>query len=176
MLDAADLLTSQDESIAMLQQVVDGAVTADIHDDAPLTLEQAVRLPELGGSYTVNPELRSPSEAVKVKTLRLVIQRGELACLRPNTKNLYVTRRQIREWLDKCRGPRTATQSSSSTRQDTTRQASSKARLTGTSTTKDVRSPTTPNTDLTSEELARRTLSQLRQRAGFTSRRNTPKS
>jgi len=100
-----------------------GAFPADLDDDAPLTLEQAVCLPELGGSYTVNGELRSPSEAVKVKTLRGAIDRGEID---PGWKgkNLFVTRRMIREWLDRCRNEGKKRTSSSGARAGTSKAGS----------------------------------------------------
>jgi hypothetical protein len=122
--DAVNLLVSQDESIALLQRVADGAVAADIDDDAPLTLEQAVCLPELGGSYTVNDELRSPSEAVKVKTLRGAIDRGEIVPGWKDRKNMFVTRRMLREWLERCLAEGKKRTSSSGARAGTNRAGS----------------------------------------------------
>lgn len=61
----------------------------EIHDDAPLKLERAVHLPELAGAFST-------------KTLRAAIAAGRLRILRPNTKNIYTTRRFIREWLESC--------------------------------------------------------------------------
>lgn len=93
----------EDEDIlTTLEALMEGSMPAEIHDDAPLTLEQAVCLPELGGSYTVNPELRSPAEKITVKTLRNAISRGDIAPGWKDSKNLFVTRRMIREWQEKC--------------------------------------------------------------------------
>src|SRR5690606_4871374 len=116
-----------------------------------------------------------PSETVKVKTLRGAIERGEIE---PGWKgkNLFVTRKMIRGWLEKCQDQGTQTRNSSSTRPATTRPGGSRAKPTGMSMTRDGRSPTTSPGASTSEDLARETLKQLRQRAGFTSRRNTPRT
>lgn len=74
----------------------------DPHLDAPLKLDEAVCLPELGGVLTVDPGSRIPSESFSVKTLRAAVAAGQLAVIRPNSKNLYVTRRTIKDWLEQC--------------------------------------------------------------------------
>lgn len=83
--------------------VLEKALTEkDLHLDAPLKLDEAICLPELGGVLTVDPGSRIPSESFTVKTLRAAIAAGQLAVVRPNSKNLYVTRRTIKDWLDRC--------------------------------------------------------------------------
>lgn len=93
------------EILDQLSLIFDGAMPAELHEDAPLKLEQAICLPELNGSYTVNPELRTPSESLSIKTLRKAIADGHLAVLRPNSKNLFTTQRAIKEWLESCQDP-----------------------------------------------------------------------
>lgn len=97
-----DLLLDMGETNRMLADYARGVHPADIHDDAPLKLEDAICLPELQGYFAVNPDLRIPSESLSIKTLRKAIGDGHLAVVRPNTKNLYVTRRAIKEWLISC--------------------------------------------------------------------------
>jgi hypothetical protein len=107
-LEAEDLLHGMRESSREIErdvaQLKSGNLPVDMHDDAPLKLEDAICLPELAGAYTVGKEFRRSSESFTVKTLRLAIERGELRTIRPNAKNLYVTRRFIREWLERCQG------------------------------------------------------------------------
>ena len=96
----------EEEAFAALEELDDylqGRSPADVHDGAPLKLEQAICLPELQGYFAVNAEFRTPSESLSIKTLRKAIADGHLAVLRPNEKNLYVTRRAIKEWLESCR-------------------------------------------------------------------------
>nr|WP_278434121.1 hypothetical protein [Brucella anthropi] len=98
----------EDEAFAVLEELDDylkGKSPADVHDDAPLKLEDAICLPELQGYFAIDPALRTPSESLSIKTLRKAIADGQLAVLRPNTKNLYVTRRAIKEWLNSCLDP-----------------------------------------------------------------------
>ncbi|MHA6685338.1 hypothetical protein [Mesorhizobium sp. A556] len=105
LMDLDDALFDMNESGERLDELWEqfrlGNVPADLHDDAPLTLEMAVCLPEMQGKFTVNPNFRSKSETMTVRTLRDAIRRKDLECRRPN-KNIFVTRRQIREWLEKC--------------------------------------------------------------------------
>lgn len=119
-IDAESLLHEMQEGNRAVEQdfakLKSGSLPADLHDDAPLKLEDAICLPELAGAFTVAPELRRPSESLTVKTLRLAIERGELRTIRPNTKNLYVTRRFIREWLERCQDQKTTSPFSSSGR------------------------------------------------------------
>lgn len=88
--------------LAELDDYLRGKSPADVHEDAPLKLEDAICLPELQGYFAVDPSLRTPSESLSIKTLRKAIADGQLAVLRPNTKNLYVTRRAVKEWLNSC--------------------------------------------------------------------------
>lgn len=74
----------------------------DPEEDAPLTLQQAVCLPELGGFLSWMPAGCRPSPTFAVKTLRNAIDRGELQTIRPNAKNLYLTRKLIKEWMEAC--------------------------------------------------------------------------
>lgn len=157
-LEAEELLHDMRESSRAVEQDFEryksGNLPADLHDDAPLKLETAICLPELAGVFTVNPEFRSQSESVTVKTLRLAIERGELRTIRPNTKNLYVTRRFIREWLERCQDQKTISPSSSSGRNGGTRLGGSHTRPSSSSTRTDTS---------ISLESARMILEQLKQ-------------
>ena len=98
----------EDQAFAVLDELDDylqGRSPADVHETAPLKLEDAICLPELQGYFAVDPALRTPSESLSIKTLRKAIADGHLAVLRPNTKNLYVTRKAIKEWLESCQDP-----------------------------------------------------------------------
>lgn len=76
----------------------------DPHPDEPLTLFEVVCLPEFGGQLYVGKNVPGkPGQNITVKTLRGAINRGQLAVLRPNEKNLFVTRTMIKEWLTACR-------------------------------------------------------------------------
>ncbi|MEP0508457.1 MAG: hypothetical protein ABJD38_07060, partial [Aurantimonas coralicida] len=68
----------------------------DPHPDAPIPLDVAACLPELGGLGFE----RGPFWTVK--RLRGAIARGELRPMRVG-KNLFVTRNGIREWREECR-------------------------------------------------------------------------
>ncbi|WP_171899772.1 MULTISPECIES: hypothetical protein [unclassified Rhizobium] len=74
----------------------------DPHEAAPLKLEQAVCLPELGGVLRRSQGRSTPSPVFVVKTLRKAIADGALIAIRPNTKNIFVSRSAIREWLAAC--------------------------------------------------------------------------
>ncbi|MGO6692543.1 hypothetical protein ACCS54_18695 [Rhizobium johnstonii] len=76
-----------------------GTATFDPEPDTPLTLDQAVCLPELGGKLLRNHGLSLRSPKVARKTLETAINRGKLAVGWFNTKNLFVTRRGIQEWI-----------------------------------------------------------------------------
>jgi hypothetical protein len=93
---------------ANMDNVIAGIKTAmvslqifDPAPDAPLSLAEAVCLPELGGVLYRWTE-SEPSTTITVKTLRLAIERGELATTRLNTKNIHITRRQVQEWIARC--------------------------------------------------------------------------
>lgn len=87
-------------AIAAVREIEKRPEAPEIPDDAPLKLEQAILLPELAG-------------ALSVKALRTAISAGRLRFLRPNTKNLFTTRRFIREWLESCQGQENPLTSSS---------------------------------------------------------------
>lgn len=75
----------------------------DPHPDEPLTLFEVVCLPELGGQLYVGKDVPGkPGPNIAVKTLRRAIERGQLSVLRPNEKNMFVTRTMIKEWLEAC--------------------------------------------------------------------------
>jgi hypothetical protein len=165
-LEYEDLLFDMEQRGRELEELWEkfkaGNLPADLHDDAPLTLEMAVCLPELQGVFTVSPDFREKSESVTVKTLRGAIDRGDLVCLRPN-KNIFVTRRGIREWLEKCLDRRNPPTSSSGRSVGTTRAASP------------TRQPTTSTTTegSTRRDAARMILQELKQRSANTSSKNT---
>ncbi|MCB2403572.1 hypothetical protein [Rhizobium ruizarguesonis] len=76
----------------------------DPPENTPLKLEQAVNLPELLNQFAV-------------KTLRSAIERGQLGTIRVNSKNLYVSRKQIQDWIASCQdqpSPRISSGSSQS--------------------------------------------------------------
>lgn len=92
---------SMDAIIADLASAMTSLQIFDPAPDAPLTLAEAVCLPELGGVLYRWTE-SEPSTTITVKTLRLAIERRELATTRLNTKNIHVTRRQVQEWIASC--------------------------------------------------------------------------
>lgn len=69
----------------------------DLHLDAPISLDIAVCLPELGGQGYF-----APSQFWTEKQLRGAIERGELRAER-QARRLFVTRRSIQEWRERCR-------------------------------------------------------------------------
>lgn len=168
-LDAEDLLHEEKEARQKIEtafeEVTAGTRLADIHDDAPLKLEDAICLPELTGVFTVNPEFRAPSESFSIKTLRRAIDAGQLRVIRPNAKNLFTTRRFIREWLEACQGQKNPPTSSSAAPEGTNRVAS----LTGPSTSS--------RTAMTSTALdaALRILQEPKKPSTTTSSGSTPK-
>jgi hypothetical protein len=180
-LEYEDLLFDMEEHGRELDELWEafkaGAVPADVDLDAPLTIEQALHLPELGGSYTVNPELRSASETVKAKTLRGAIERGDLRVEWFNSKNMYTTRRWVREWLEAgCLDRKTQRRNSSSGSPARTSRAASPTMGTGSSTTRTSRSPTASSGASISEESARMIVQQLRESSRHTPPGNTRKS
>ncbi len=129
-----------EQAVAELAEIgdyLDGKTPADVHEDAPLKLEDAICLPELQGYFAVNPDLRTPSESLSIKTLRKAIADGQLAVLRPNSKNLYVTRRAVKEWLASCldqgKPPISSSAASGMTRMENSRTTPSSSSRTATS-------------------------------------------
>jgi hypothetical protein len=109
----------------------------DPHPDEPLTLIEAVCLPELGGQLYVRKDLPGkPGPNIMVKTLRRAIDRGQLSVLRPNEKNLFVTRTMIKEWLTTCQEKSTSPVSLKES-PATTRRASSPTKAPGSSSTEE---------------------------------------
>ncbi len=79
-------------------------------DDAPLSFGAGdLSCPELHGRYTVSEEFRSRSEKFTVKTLRSGDRAEGTRLPPPDPKNLYVTRRLIKEWLQACQDRGTLT-------------------------------------------------------------------
>ena len=69
--------------------------------DEPLTIDEVLCLPELGGKlYQNRPPV--PSSSFKESTIRNAIRTGALGRYRPNTKNIFISRLMIREWLETC--------------------------------------------------------------------------
>ncbi len=111
----------------------------DPHPDEPLTLFEVVCLPELGGQLYVRKDMPGkPGPNITVKTLRGAISRGQLAVLRPNEKNLFVTRTMIKEWLIACQ-EKSMNPVSSKESPVTTKRASSHTKAPGSSTTEESR-------------------------------------
>ncbi|MBX5021146.1 hypothetical protein [Rhizobium lentis] len=135
--DQEDALAALDDIRRALdpQSSVPARQVRDPHPDEPLTLFEVVCLPELGGQLYVGKDLPgTPSPNITVKTLRGAISRGQLAVLRPNDKNMYVTRTMIKEWLEGCREkPKNPTSSNESPA--TTKRASSPTKAPGSSST-----------------------------------------
>jgi hypothetical protein len=123
---------SMDAVIACLKTAMTSLQVFDPSLDTPLTLAQAGCLPELGGVLYRWME-SEPSTTITVKTLRLAIERGQLATTRLNTKNIYVTRRQVQEWIASCQDIR-KNPISSNAQPATTKQASSRTLQSGSST------------------------------------------
>lgn len=99
--DAAALVAERAayaHAIAAMSTIEKASAVPEVHEDAPLRLEDAVCLPELGGRNG------APSTTVSVKMLRGAISDGRLKALRPNSKNIFTTRKLIREWQESCLG------------------------------------------------------------------------
>lgn len=73
----------------------------DPHEDQFLKIEDALCLPEMGGKKFVHG-LAITSDTMTEGMVREAIRKGELAAFRPN-KNLFVTRRYLKEWMTACR-------------------------------------------------------------------------
>jgi hypothetical protein len=91
--------TAYDQHMEYLKS---GAMPRLVDMDTPVKVEDAIFLPELGGAWTVNPELSIPSQTHAVKTIRSAIASGALAFEQPNRKQ-FVTRRFVQEWRESCR-------------------------------------------------------------------------
>jgi hypothetical protein len=90
-----------DKNEKIHQLVVDTFNLPDInfeilHPDAPITLDDALFLPELGG------DAWSRSVLVTIHELRSAVRRGDLLVER-HGKNFRTTRRYIADWREKCR-------------------------------------------------------------------------
>lgn len=68
----------------------------NLHLDVPISLEDALFLPELGGGSW------KKSYLVTINELRAAVRRGDLEVER-HGKNFRTTRRYIAEWREKCR-------------------------------------------------------------------------
>lgn len=100
MAELMDVLEQGRQSREAMADLVRSLADPDFDIDAPLKLDDAVCLPELGGHMTSDADYRSRSATVSVKTLRTAIERSELKHGWLNSKNMFVTRRWIREWLE----------------------------------------------------------------------------
>lgn len=96
----------QDDALAALDDIrraldpntaAPARVVRDPHPDEPLTLFEVVCLPELGGQLFSDDGI--PGKTA-VKTLRGEIAAGRLRRVPPLTKNIYVSRRTIKEWTE----------------------------------------------------------------------------
>lgn len=138
--DSVRLTLSSQETIAKAFEL-DAAIAEvcrqlegfDPLPDAPLSLIDAICLPELGGILYRHGDSQ-PSTSVTVKTLRTAIERGQLAATRLNSKNLYITRRQVQEWIASCQDIRKSPISSNE-QHAIIRRESSHTRPSGSSTT-----------------------------------------
>lgn len=91
----------QDEdALAVLQAHMDGTMPAEIDMDAPLSIEDVLCLPEMGGAFTVNPEFRRKGENVNDNQIREAIKKGLLMPLPLSAKKHLLSRRQIRTLLE----------------------------------------------------------------------------
>ncbi|TWI84819.1 hypothetical protein JM93_03156 [Roseibium hamelinense] len=68
----------------------------NLHEDVPISLDDALFLPELGGGSWKRSYL------VTINELRAAVNRGDLEVER-HGKNFRTTRRYIAEWREKCR-------------------------------------------------------------------------
>ncbi len=72
----------------------------DPHPDEPLTLSEAVCLPELGGQLYAGDNPPDREGRVGKATLRAEITAGRLKRVPPFNKNWFVSRTTIKEWLE----------------------------------------------------------------------------
>ncbi|MBY3363792.1 hypothetical protein [Rhizobium laguerreae] len=73
----------------------------DPHQDKFLRIEDALCMPEMGGKkYLLGPSV--PSDTMTEGMVREAIRSGQLTAFKPN-KNLFVTRRSLKEWMTACR-------------------------------------------------------------------------
>ncbi|MGO4566100.1 hypothetical protein AB4Z52_13715 [Rhizobium sp. 2YAF20] len=110
----AELLERHQATIAEFARFLE---EDDPHEDEPLRIEDALCLPELGGKMMLNIP-STPSNTVTKGMVREAIHRGQLAAFRPN-KNLFVTRRYLKEWIESCRVDVTNLNSGSSLKPET---------------------------------------------------------
>jgi hypothetical protein len=94
---------------------------ADIHPDRPLTLQQALALPELAGG-------------ISIYRLRAAIRDGTLAHERFGSR-IRVTRSAIAAWREQCQDPARAPGSGSSPKKSTSERAGSGRHRSGSSET-----------------------------------------
>ena len=69
--------------------------------DAPLSLEQAVCLPELGGELYHSVAMSIPSQRIAMKAMREAIKTDRLGLVSWNA-NHHVNRRLIQKWMSSC--------------------------------------------------------------------------
>lgn len=92
---------TKDSETKLYQLVIDKFELPDLdfenlHEDVPISLDDALFLPELGGGSW------QKSYLVTINELRAAVRRGDLGVER-HGKNFRTTRRYIAEWREKCR-------------------------------------------------------------------------
>lgn len=92
---------TKDSETKLYQLVIDKFELPDLdfenlHEDVPISLDDALFLPELGGGSW------QKSYLVTINELRAAVRRGDLGVER-HGKNFRTTRRYISEWREKCR-------------------------------------------------------------------------
>lgn len=133
--DHDDAIEALGEIRRVLDSEASGRTIRDPHPDEPLSLFEAVFLPELGGQLFVGDE--GIPGRITVKTLRGEIASGRLKRVPPLNKNIFVSRRTIKEWTEWRDDGSRPTSSGSS--QNTTRPLASSGR-TGTGRSQTARS------------------------------------
>lgn len=99
------IMSEQAEAHRALEAAEANAVDDDALDPGdhdPLTLKQALCLPELGGILRRNLEDSVPSTTVFRKTLYKAVRKGVLVVMKLSETEFKVTRHEIRAWLERC--------------------------------------------------------------------------
>lgn len=96
--DREMLISSFEDTEMLLAELIKWMEVRDPDQDEPLSLVEAVCLPELGGRLLAIGE-DIPSKNVFVSSMRAEIKAGRLKLVPPFLKNHLVSRRTIAEWL-----------------------------------------------------------------------------
>lgn len=103
MIEMRDMLVEAEARDRQLEEDIGGyligSMPTEPHPLTPLSIEDVLCLPEMGGTFTAAPEFRRKGEHVGDDLIRRAVKQGKLTPLPLGAKKHLFTRKQIKEFL-----------------------------------------------------------------------------